>query len=136
MHMFIFSILLLAVSPLVAQVKLDQLMSQDDQQKTGVVNLDASQKSALESWIDQNFTPKPKNEKKSLSLALNLNGGKKLLLSDHSLYEVAPSDVSISSAWLSPIDIQIVPSEDPNYPVRLINTDTGVGVKAKLLSTS
>jgi hypothetical protein len=71
-----------------------------------------------------------------LTLSLNINGGKKLLLSDHSLYEIAPDDVNISSAWLSPVTIEVSSSGDPNYPEKLTNVDSGSSVRAKLLKSS
>ncbi|MFI5333986.1 MAG: hypothetical protein ACHQT8_02320 [Chlamydiales bacterium] len=128
-------LLCVAVSaPLAAVVDLDQMMSPDDKKNTGFSSLTPSQKSALEIWIDQHFIVK--SQKKQLSLSLNINGGKRLLLSDHSLYEIAPSDVATASAWLSPSIIDVVPSGDPNYPDKLLNNDTGVGVKAKRVTSS
>jgi len=126
--------LTLATCSLCAEVNLDQLMTPDEKKSTGVSTLTPAQKSALGGWIDQRFTMK--SVKEGLSISLNINGGKRLLLSDHTLYEVAPSDVATASAWLSPSLIQIVPSGDPNYPDKLINTDTGVGVKAKKVTAT
>ncbi len=132
MNRFIYALVLTA--PLLADVKLDVLMPQDIQQQTGVANLNAQQKSALETWIDQNFLPKPKERKAGLSLALNINDGRKLLLSDHSLYEVAPSDITIAAAWLSPIEIRIEASSNSTYPDKLVNVDTGASVSARCLT--
>lgn len=126
--------LTLAVSSLHAQFMLDDVMSKEDQQKTGVATLSAKQKIALEAWLNKNFVLKQQEQNvatPTLSLAININNGKKLVLSDNSIWEVAPSDVPTSSVWITPFPIKITPSNDPNYPFLLTNVNDGVSVKAR-----
>jgi hypothetical protein len=66
-----------------------------------------------------------------LTLQQNLQGGAQLELSDGSLYEIAPSDRSKTTFWLTPIAMTITASNDPMYPVLLTNTLSGISVRAK-----
>ncbi len=118
------------------EVNLSKMMTPEEQKMTGLTNLSPAQKKALEGWIDQNFMVKTEQmeNKEQLSLSLNINGGKKILLSDHSLYEIAPADVDTASVWLSPVTIEIQQSGDPDYPVKLVNLDANQSVKAKKLN--
>jgi hypothetical protein len=130
------AMLLLSAGQIHGAINLDQLMLPADQKRTGVANLNPEQKYALADWIDQHFIIKTAGQSRSLSLALNVNGGKKLLLSDHSLYEISPDDVALASAWLSPSLVDIIPSGDAQYPDRIVNKDTGTSVKARKVSSS
>jgi hypothetical protein len=117
-------------------ILLDQVMPQEVQQRTGVSNLSTTQKKELEDWINQNFTRKtePKTEtKKDLYLSQNIEQGKKLRLTDGSLYEVAPSDLSKTSFWITPFPLEITPSGDPTYPWIITNKTSGTKVKVKQL---
>jgi hypothetical protein len=71
-----------------------------------------------------------------LYLSVNIESGKKLLLSDNSLYEVAPSDVKTASTWLTPFPIQIDASNNATYPCKLTNMTTGAAVKARVVPPS
>ena len=126
----------ISYSHLHAQILLDEVMSNEDQKKTGVVNLTKDQKIALEAWIDQNFTlkAKPKAPETELSLSINIDKGQKLQLSDNSLWEISPDDVSTSSVWLTPVPIKITPSGDLNYPCLIIDQNSGISVKARRIS--
>ncbi|MBI2742520.1 MAG: hypothetical protein HYX48_01215 [Chlamydiales bacterium] len=137
MNKILFCLLLLS-SPLLADVSLSELMSPQDMKQTGVAKLTPQERGALERWIDQRFeikttaVPKPSTEAyQRLSLSLNVNGGRKLLLSDQSLWEVSPDDVDTASAWLSPVTIEIRPSDNPIYTSRLVNMDAEQTVKAR-----
>ena len=115
---------------------LDEMMSREDQKKTGVSYLTPKQKIALENWINQNCncttqTPSPNEEKKYLFLSINIDNGQKIQLNDNSVWEVAPKDHPISAAWLTPIPIAIVPNDDPDYPYQLINKNTGISIQVK-----
>ena len=94
-----------AASELMA-VSLDQMMTPADKEQTGYSSLNAAQRQALDTWVGQNFSPKSstsqaqgvkkgnsKIEYSTLSLSLNIDSGQKLILSDNSQWEVAPSDV-------------------------------------------
>lgn len=71
-----------------------------------------------------------------LYLSVNIESGKKLLLSDNSLYEVAPSDVKTASTWLTPFPIKIEQSGDTTYPLKLTNMTSGATIKARSVPPS
>ncbi len=66
-----------------------------------------------------------------LTLEQNLQNGSQLQLSDGSIYEIAPTDKAKTTFWLTPIAITVSQSTDPQFPVLLTNTLTGVSVRAK-----
>lgn len=123
-------------TPSFASFLLDQVMSKDVQKKTGVDKLTPNQKIALEAWLNQNFdlknTSQAQNSNETqLLLSINIDGGKKLQLSDGSIWEIAPTDVPQSSIWITPFPVKIVPSNDPDYPMLLVNKVSGISVKAR-----
>ncbi len=125
--------LALHCSYLQAQILLDQVMSKEDQKKTGVDKLTKNQKIALENWLNQNFTPKvvTKESESELFLSINIDNGHKIQLSDNTLWEVSPDDVNTSSLWLTPFAVKIIPSGDPVYPCLIVNKESNVSVKAR-----
>lgn len=135
----VFLLAIVCIIPGFAQIHLEDMMSDDEKIQTGVATLTANEKMALELWINKNFVPRgnapapaPKSEE-NLYLSENIEGGKKLRLSDGSTYEISPDDVQLTNFWITPFPIKILPSQDPNYPILIINTNTGTAVKAKLL---
>jgi hypothetical protein len=132
---------LVAAMQLSGSIMLDDVMTPQEQQKTGINRLTPAEKQELEKWLNENFTFKlpeaaaqPEPQKKELYLSENINNGKQLRLSDGSVYEIAPDDLVRTSFWITPFMIKIVPSQDPNYPYQIINTNTGTAVKAKQVS--
>ena len=129
--------LALAYSPLQAQqqIILDEVMTRDDQKKTGVANLSRTQKIALETWLNNTFVLKPKEQAPpptaQLSLSINIDNGQKLQLSDNSIWEIAPSDVPTAAVWITPFPVKITQSNDPDYPYLLVNINNGISVKAR-----
>ncbi len=126
----------MTLSQLQAQIILDEVMSRDEQKKTGVATLSRTQKTALEAWLNQNFVLKSKEEapppqQSELSLSINIDNGQKIELSDNSLWEIAPSDVPTSAIWITPFPVKIIPSGDPDYPCSIVNLNSGVSVKAR-----
>jgi hypothetical protein len=133
---FSLSCLTLAFSHVQAQqIVLDDVMSQEEQQKTGVSNLSLDQKVALEAWLNKTFAAKIKEKETEgqLSLSINIDNGQKLQLSDNSIWEVNPNDVPTAAVWIIPFPVKIVPSNDPEYPSLIVNLNSGVSVKAKML---
>jgi DNA replication protein DnaD len=111
-------------------------MSSNEEQKTGVYMLSPAQKQELEKWINEKFTLKASNPTSTpIYLQQNIQNGSQLQLTDGSLYEIAPSDQSKTAYWITPIPIKISSSSDPQYPVLLTNTLTGMSVQARLIST-
>lgn len=116
-------------------IQLNDVMSSAEQKKTGIYQLNDSQRQELEKWINDTFvlktatptTPSPA----PLTLQENLQGGAQLQLSDGSVYAIAPSDQAKATFWLTPIPMTVSQSNDPMYPVLLTNTLSGVSVRAK-----
>ena len=117
---------------------LDDVMSRDEQHRTGVYYLNHNQRAELEAWLNENFEliskPKPREAPQEITLAENINNGQQLRLSNGAVYQIAPEDVSRAAGWITPFPIQVVPSGDPNYPFKIVNKNTGNSLKAKLIS--
>lgn len=112
--------------------QLNEVMSVDEQKRTGVSGLTDVQKKELESWLNNNFVQKTITPAtNSLFLQQNMNGGAQLMFSDGSVYEVSPADRLKTTFWLTSINVTIQPSSDPDYPVSITNSLTGVTVSAK-----
>ncbi len=125
---------LLTISPAFATIFLDDVMNKEDQKKIGIARLSPNQKLLLENWINQTFVLKTVSTPQStepLTLSMNMDEGRKLQLSDGSLWEVDPTDIVQSSIWMLPATIMIAPSNDPEYSCFLINQNSGVSVKAR-----
>ena len=128
--LFLFAVL--NSDKLIGFIKLNDVMSQDEQKKTGVLQLSDAQKQELEKWMNEKFVLKSVHaDIPPLTLQQNLQNGSQLELSDGSIYEIAPSDRSKTTFWLTPIEMKISASNDPLYPVLLTNSLSGVSVKAK-----
>ena len=126
--------MLVQTTPSFALILLDEVMSKDVQSKTGVANLTPLQKAALEDWLNANFevkSSKVANQAPEVMLSINIEGGRKLQLSDGTIWEVDPNDVVQSSVWITPFPIRIVPSDSTDYPFLLVNKTSGVSVKAR-----
>lgn len=128
--------MMLFLTPLLGKgLVLDEVMSSEDQKKSGVSYLNPQQKIALEEWLNKNCNcPNriaPEEDKKILFVSINIDAGRKIQLNDNSIWDVAPEDHEISEAWLSSIPIKIVPSDDPDYPYLLVNRNTGVSIHVK-----
>lgn len=124
---------LLASAAYAQNILLDDVMSREEQKKTGVYNMTMQQKVELEAWINRTFILKPVStpQTSGLTLSININNGEKIQLSDGSLWEIAPSDVPTASSWLTPFPIKVLPSNDPNYPTQLVDVQSGSSVKAR-----
>jgi hypothetical protein len=128
----VFCSIITVSTSLPATIILDDVMTREDQYRTGVDKLKAPQKAALESWLNKNFIPKKSApQDKKLFLSVNLESGKKLLLSDGTTYEIYPADVITTSVWLTPFPISVSSSGDITYPFMLTNVNTNVSVKAR-----
>ena len=115
------------------EILLDQVMTKQEQKQTGVARLTTPQKIELEAWLNRTFILKEKIRIQSIKLflSINIDGGKKLELSDHSVWEIAPEDQATASVWLTPSPVKIVLNHDPNYPYSIFNLRSGESVKAK-----
>lgn len=68
-----------------------------------------------------------------LTVQENLHGGKVLLLSDGTKWEVAPQNLDISSTWIFPVPMKVEKTGSGNYPYRIININSQSSVLARLL---
>lgn len=117
-------------------INLNEVMTPEEQKKTGISELSNTQRKELEGWINQKFNLKTESQEKELYLSENILSGSQLRLSDGSLYEVMPEDRSKASFWLTPFQVKVEPSNDPNYPLNITNTVSMVTVRAKKVSTN
>ena len=130
----VFATTVLYSSKVLGTMRLNEVMSTDEQHKTGVATLSDAQKKQLESWINDKFVLKPTTVAAASTIYLqqNIQSGTQLMFSDGSVYEIAPTDRSKATFWLTPIAITIEPSGDPDYPSKITNTLTKVSILGKM----
>ena len=103
---------------------LDSSMTTAEKKMTGYDSLTKEQKKELNLWLTKNTMPVQKSpQQAALSLNINIDGGRQLILSDGTIWEVAPEDQSISNLWLTPIPLNLLPGGSPEYPNVLMNAD-------------
>lgn len=128
----------LTLSSLLAFEVLDVEMDAFDKKKTGVSKLNDKEKAELQAWIDNSYLKRaepvvlktsPKDQKAAIQE--NLNNGNYIRLSDNSLWNIRPSDTPISQGWITPVDIIVTQSGNPQFPYKLTNSVTGSSVFAR-----
>lgn len=130
----VFGSALLYSSKVLGTMRLSEVMSVDEQQKTGVAGLNDVQKKELENWINNKFILKAATTpSQPIYLQQNIQSGTQLMFSDGSIYEVAPTDRSKTVFWLTPIVITFETGTDPNYPTKITNSLSKVSVNAKMV---
>lgn len=125
---------LVALYPDTSIPSINELMSIEDQQRTGVIRLTQKQKMELAKWlVEHQYNAEAASDEiiHALTVALNIAGGKFIELSDNSVWEISPDDLVVSQSWLSPIPVKITPSSNPNYPFIITDLRSGQSVKAK-----
>ncbi len=115
---------------------IDDYMTKEEKQRTGVANLKYQQFVALENWLNRNFCPRTcsdsgEEDVEELSIAENFNGGSQLRLTNGKYYQVHPQDRRVSSGWLTPFPIHIGQTSDPEYPLLITDMQTRSSVHAK-----
>lgn len=113
---------------------INDLMSIEDQNKTGVIRLNQKQKMELAKWlVKHGYYDDLKSYEvlHAVTVSINIHNGKIIQLSDDSVWEIAPDDVVTSQSWLSAIPIKITKSKNPQYPYILTNLLNNSFVKAK-----
>lgn len=112
---------------------INDIMSVEDQRKTGVLGLKQRQKMELAKWlVDHGYYEEKKTNSSDDSLTLTMNDKKELQLSDGSIWEVAPEDVPISSAWAANVEVLLERTQNPLYPYNLINVKAKEKVKVRI----
>ncbi|MBP9842204.1 MAG: hypothetical protein KBC64_07265 [Simkaniaceae bacterium] len=135
-------LLLLSATTALCAANLNDLMPADVQKTTGVNRLSEKEKAALAEWLSTqmngsqsggNVTPEPESVERYLSE--NIQGGRVLRLSDNTMWEVSPDDITISRIWLFPFPVKIEVDEvtNPAYPYKFTNLRTGTTIHVKKL---
>ncbi len=111
---------------------LDSMMTAQEKKITGYSSLTPEEKKHLNYWISEHFTISPDTLGHTpLSLNINIDNGRELILSDGTHWDIAPEDQKISSLWLTPFPLEITPTDSKEYPFLLHNLTTEEKVKAK-----
>lgn len=136
MKKFFFLLLFLMVHAF-SEIEFEEVMTRKQMEQTGIDQLNYTQKKALEEWINNNFEPKQSlvKQNEQLYLSFNINEGEKLELSDGSTYEIAPEDRLYTIYWITPFPVKLGRSNNPKYPVKITNMNTGTSVKGRQVST-
>ncbi len=118
---------------LAAAIAFDTNMSEEEMQETGITKLTIQERAALQEWIEDHHSKKlvTQNKKTGPIIQEILKGGRYVRLSDNSLWEIDTPDRPITQSWITPSEIKVAPSNDPDYPNTLTNTLTGSTVKAR-----
>jgi hypothetical protein len=134
---------LAASTSLSAQMFLDEVMSREEQRSTGVYRLKPREKTYLECWLNENFVLKSacsvrKSEKKArpVFMSINIRNGEQIKLSDGSVWEIDPADYPVTTGWITSFPVNIIRSEDMDYPFELVNLNTGVSARARKVQPS
>ena len=120
---------------LLLSAALSDYMPIEVQQQTGITSLTRAQQEQLTSWLAQNMSAQKHQKTESVSLAENYHGGRVLQLTDQTIWEVAPQDVTYTALWITPFPIQIGTSSDPTYPNTLTNLTSGTTVRVRQIDT-
>jgi len=126
---------ILIASTLLAAQAIDYDMTADEKKQTGIYKLNDKEKGALQNWIDNHYTKRSEPVKQTAQekgvLQENLKNGRYIRLSDGTLWNIRPQDTSITQSWITPAEIIVSQSGDPNYPYKLTNSLTGSSVRAQ-----
>ena len=126
------SFLLFYATNVLGGIRIEDVMTKEEQKKTGISKLNSEQKKELEAWLTQKFVLRTTTLPVSgVYLSENLDNGAHLRMSDGSLYEVAPENRNISSAWLLPFPLKVEMTQDLTYPYLLIDPNSDERVRAK-----
>ncbi len=130
--------------PLNALILLNDVMNKEMRKQTGIADLTYQQRLMIEKWLNDTFILKDVKEKKTdqqeIYLSQNIDGGQLLELSDGSRWEVSPHDLHRTATWLIPFPLKIIFNDDPQdavlYPHVIINQNTGIGVKVRMINSA
>lgn len=119
-------------------LSLDTEMTQQEQKKAGLHKLSKKQKLSLQNWIDLHYAKREEPiaaaerlEENQSVIQENLLNGSYIRLSNGTLWNIHPKDVPVTQGWITPVDILVTKSGDPDYPYKLTNTLSGSSVRAK-----
>jgi hypothetical protein len=128
--------LLLSFSLFAAAIDAD--MTASEKKRTGIHRLKAREKSALQQWVDANYErrseplPKRSAPKRAVpTIQEVIHNGSYIRLSDNTLWKIHPDDTTIALGWITPVEIIVAPSNDPEYPYTLTNSLTSSTLRAQ-----
>src|SRR5690606_34131201 len=79
---------------------INDMMSIEDQRKTGVIRLKQNEKMELSKWlVAHGFYDRHENPSETFPLVITRNIGTQMTLSDGSEWQIAPEDVSTAKGW-------------------------------------
>lgn len=113
---------------------INDIMTLEDQKATGVIRLTQEQKKALAEWFVKHgyYEMQAKvNYNTILTVSLNIGDGKKIMLSDNTVWEVAPEDQTLASSWLGSNPVEITPSDNEAFPFLMTNIRNRSSIKVK-----
>jgi hypothetical protein len=118
---------------LAAAIAFDSNMSEEEMRETGISKLTIQERAALQEWIEDHHSKKmvTQNKKTGPIIQEVLKGGRYVRLSDNSLWEIDTPDRPITQSWITPTEIKVATSNNPDFPNTLTNTLTGSTVKAR-----
>ena len=117
-------------------LSLDTIMTEAEQEKTGVSKLSAKEKAALEQWLTGfaiTVATKVATESATVPKAAayaatgqkhwvksKADGGAFIQLEDGSLWQISPLDKINTMLWLPTENVVVVESSNPQYPFKLV----------------
>ena len=129
-------VFLLAMAQIVGAAAIDLEMTSQEKRSTGLYKLSEKEKTGLQSWIDTHYEKRSapviaEGVGQTSMLQENLQNGHYIRLANGTLWNIHPSDTPVAQGWITPVDITVSQSGDPNYPYKLTNTLTGSALRAK-----
>lgn len=142
LFLFLFSYNAIAIAQ--SSNSLDTHMDNTDRYRSGMNKLSPQEKKVLQEWIDTHHTLKDASTAsdpnsptqnggyagKGAVLSQNIAGGRYIELGDNSIWMINPEDIPTTAGWISPIDINVQPNPDSNWPYILVNSVTGSKARA------
>lgn len=117
---------------------LNQQMTVKEQKETGVHELNKKQRENLETWLqNKSLQTRPQKDQledktvTSSTLSINIDGGAFVQLYDGSVWEIEPSQRSITENWISPIGITVTIEPGTQWPFKLTNESNNEFVYAR-----
>jgi len=125
---------------LCGSAKLDKYMPLYVQKYSGVYNLSDDQKEYLADWLAEHMGQQQQttasDDRKELYMSENIEGGKFVRLSDNTLWEVDPIDLSRSKIWLFPFPVRIRKNGRQDFPYTITNMNTGSKVDVRQVGSA
>ena len=87
----------------------------------------------LENILSKASSPTDNNHQE-LTIEENRHGGKVLILSNKTMWEVAPQDVVITEIWIFPFPLEIQKSDNKTYPYYIVNKNSQTKILVRPLN--